>query len=86
MSAPPKKSPRFRFVAVGEEGMLYDKETQDVVHLDASSCLIWSLADGTRDEVALAKLLSDAYPSQREQIVREVPKTLATMRQQGLLV
>ena len=85
MSERPAHNPRFNFVEVGSESILYDNETHNVIYLDQPASVVWFLCDGVRDIPEIAKLIADAYPDQRTTIADDVKATIEDLAKKGAL-
>ena len=81
----PAHSPRFNFVQVGTESILYDSESHNVIYLDAPASVVWFLCDGVRDIAEITRLIVDAYPEQAATIATDVRATILDLAQKGAL-
>ncbi len=88
-AAPPAR-PRARrdlaLLEVGEEGLLYDRESGMVHILNRTALAAWNLCDGTRDPSGIAESLARAFSGCQPLAVREdVLHILAGFSERGLL-
>jgi Coenzyme PQQ synthesis protein D (PqqD) len=80
------QNPRFDFLQVEEESILYDTATHNVIYLDPSALVIWRLCDGERSVGEIASLIERAYPQQRDSIADDVRKTVDALANAGALI
>jgi hypothetical protein len=80
------QNPRFDFLQVDEESILYDTATHNVIYLDASALVIWRLCDGQRSVGEIASLIERAYPEERGSIAGDVQKTVDALANAGALI
>ena len=80
------QNPRFDFLQVEDESLLYDTATHNVIYLDAPALVIWRLCDGERSVREIAQLIEEAYPQSRESIAADVQKTVDVLANAGALM
>jgi hypothetical protein len=80
------QNPRFDFVQVEEESILYDTATHNVIYLDAPALVIWRLCDGERSLGEITSLIEQAYPQARDSIAHDVQKTVDALANAGALI
>jgi Coenzyme PQQ synthesis protein D (PqqD) len=80
------QNPRFDFLQVEDESILYDTATHNVIYLDAPALVIWRLCDGQRSVAEIASLIEQAYPQSRESIAADVKKTVDALANAGALM
>jgi len=72
----PRPSPRFQLEDFGDEVVLYDFATTQMVYLNDTASLIWRLCDGQRNIADIKSLLQKAYPAASDQIEYDLRATL----------
>jgi pyrroloquinoline quinone biosynthesis protein D len=80
------QNPRFDFLQVEDESLLYDTATHNVIYLDAPALVIWRLCDGERSIAEIARLIEEAYPQSRDSIAADVQKTVDALANAGALM
>ncbi len=81
----PTPNSRFNFVQVGDESLLYDNDTHDVIHVDGPGSIIWALCDGTRTIEQIIELIANAYPDSRDAVAIDVQETITRLVEQSAL-
>lgn len=85
MADKPTHNPRYSFVAVDSEGILYDTDTKNVIHLDVPGAMVWALCNGERNTEEIAELLARAYPEDDQKVRSDVRRTIQQLVGQGPL-
>ncbi len=71
---------------VGDQLFLYRAENKEAVHcLNSGAAVIWLLCDGTRDEVSMAREVSETYHVPEPVVLEDIRLTLARLKELGLL-
>jgi PqqD family protein of HPr-rel-A system len=67
------------------EAVIYDEETQELHHLNATATIVFNLCDGTATASELAQEISTAFRVESSEVERHVRALLRDFRQKGLL-
>lgn len=85
MADKPTHNPRYSFVEVDNERILYDTGTKNVIYLDVPGAMVWALCNGERDTEEIAELLARAYPEDGQKVRNDVRRTIQLLVGQGPL-
>jgi hypothetical protein len=72
----PRHTTRYRLEDFGDEVVLYDFSTTQLVYLNDTASLIWRLCDGQRNIGAIKTLLQEAFSNDSELIEDDLRTTL----------
>jgi hypothetical protein len=81
----PRHTARYRLEDFGDEVVLYDFTTTQVVYLNEAASLIWRLCDGRRNIADINALLQEAYPTASDQIEDDLRTTLEQFVSKGVI-
>lgn len=71
-----RSRPDYRLERLDKEILLYHPARTQVLYLNETASMIWSLCDGTRTRDDITALLVEAFPEQESTIGTEVDLTL----------
>lgn len=80
-----KKNKEVIFRQEGDEAILFNPETSDIVVINSTGCFIWSLCDGknTKKEI-IAKML-DEFEVNTEKAEQDLDKFLTNLESTGFI-
>lgn len=84
--ARPRPAPGFQTDVLDGEAILFQATTLEILHLNPTATLIWSLCDGQRCVADLRDLLCAAYPGAAAQIPADLVRTLRAFQESGALI
>lgn len=81
----PRHTTRYRPEDFGDEVVLYDFSTTQLVYLNDTASLIWRLCDGERNIGAIKALLQGAFAPDSELIEGDLRTTLRQLLDQEVI-
>lgn len=81
----PRPTPDYRLERLDKEILLYHPARTQVLYLNETASIIWSLCDGTRTSDDITALLVEAFPEQESTMGDEVDSTLHRFAEQGAI-
>lgn len=81
----PRPRPDYRLERLDKEILLYHPARTQVLYLNETASMIWSLCDGTRTRDDIIALLVEAFPEQESTIGDEVDSTLRRFAEQDAI-
>jgi PqqD family protein of HPr-rel-A system len=81
----PKVRPDLTFVEVDGEGVVYDPETIELHHLNASAALVYQLCDGTGTVKELARDIAEELELPADQTLKQIRRVVTQFRYSGIL-
>jgi hypothetical protein len=80
-----KQDTRFSLVDVEGETLLVDAQSEAVIYMDKAASVVWMLCDGQRRLADIAALIAEAYPEDRDRVVKDVRLAVRSLCEQGAL-
>ena len=85
MDDTPARSSSCHVRDVGDERVVYEPETHEVVILNPTANYIFDLCDGTRTVAAMLDALGERFDAPRDVLQKDLCTTLALLRSKGVL-
>ena len=74
-----------QYRGLADGGMLYDPDTEQIHHLNATAALIWEECAAGRAAAAIAQALCRRFAVESARAAADVERVLAEFEKQGLL-
>ena len=81
----PFKNDEFQLQEIDGEQVLYNAGLPDVVYLNETSTMIWSLCDGIRSDQEIIRMIGDSYPDQITAIKNDVEAIIGEFENIGAM-
>ena len=81
----PTRQPNLLWRTVDDEVVILNRQTDQVHRLNVTASFIWDLCDGANTPDQIAARLAEGFDRTVEQVMDDVVKTIAQLRELGLL-